>query len=371
MRNLRRSSALLSLALIACARSVSPSCPCPPPQSGSSEPLPSEISHEVLAVGASFPAVPEEDVVGPATRVIRRDSQEFNELVFSSLAVVDYRRDASYGTPEAVHYMVQDAATPLAVLAQLVSERWPGQRLQVLEAWDDMGYHGSISAHYEGRSLELSVSGGRFEQLPELARLALRAGYPWVGRISESRLRVSVKSGRASANDPLDASAQVTDDRITALAYELVYLAKDVSSAVSSPPPIASSLQYGWFTRDKSPPNPITGKYTYVPYVPALPTDPPIPRTLRVQVDGVPLELSAEAVLARMRDSIDAIKGRLVSARTERVYGRGSDEEVSAALNAAAAFTSPRLPPTVPDGLGLIGATIAGATGGEYYVSKR
>jgi hypothetical protein len=150
------------------------------------------LSHEKsapLRVGEHVPEAGERETCGAITATVARGSAAFARLVACNDPRIVFKDEEGTG---ADRMMTPRLRVRLVKLAGLVRERWPKLSLRVTEAWDEDLEHGERSLHYEGRAADITTSDVDAQKLPELARLAIRAGFDWVYFEDASHVHASV-----------------------------------------------------------------------------------------------------------------------------------------------------------------------------------
>lgn len=140
--------------------------------------------------GTAVPAISEQQAIGPVSYRIVRGSSRFTKLVVNRDTDIVFKDEETTG---ADRLMTTRLHKTLRRLSQSVRREWPGVRLRVTEAWDENGEHGSVSAHYEGRAVDMTTSDRNAARLGRLAWLAVEAGFDWVYYEDNSHVHASVR----------------------------------------------------------------------------------------------------------------------------------------------------------------------------------
>lgn len=144
-----------------------------------------------LKPGEHVPANQSEvQVCGPIKKKIKRADAEFKTLVENKNADIVFKDEEKDGSDRVMSRRLQ---TCLDALAAKVKSEWPGVKLRVTEAWDDLNEHTGNSLHYEGRAADLTIYPIDGEKLGRLANLAVESGLDWVHYENEFHVHVSVK----------------------------------------------------------------------------------------------------------------------------------------------------------------------------------
>jgi hypothetical protein len=143
-----------------------------------------------LEPGQQVPNTSEEDAIGAVTRRISRFRPEFRHLVRNNNADIVFKNEELTG---ADHLMTRRLSERLNRLSKLVSSEWRDVRLRVTDAWDEQREHGRLSAHYEGRAVDLTTSDLDSTKLGRLGYLAVQAGFDWVYFENRKHVHASVR----------------------------------------------------------------------------------------------------------------------------------------------------------------------------------
>jgi hypothetical protein len=150
----------------------------------------SKKSSDYMKLGEKIPNKSEVSVVGPLTKKIKRDSDEFKTLIKYENTNVIFKDEEGTG---ADRMMTPRLAEKINGLANLVLIEWDAAvKLRITEAWDENDEHATNSIHYEGRAADITTSDKDFEKLGRLGYLAVKAGCDWVFYENNQHVHVSV-----------------------------------------------------------------------------------------------------------------------------------------------------------------------------------
>jgi hypothetical protein len=162
---------------------------------------------KVLKIGQKVPNRPESEVVGRLMKKIKRNSLDFNFLVYNDDPNIIFKNEEKdQPQSEADRLMSPRLREKLSILATLVVREYkdtvPELRLRVTESWDENDEHHKNSVHYEGRAADITTSDKDLNKYGRLAALAVEAGFDWVYYENKEHIHVSVKRESYYLHEP-------------------------------------------------------------------------------------------------------------------------------------------------------------------------